>query len=315
MSENGTHGKLPVRYYGKTPSVMPLPHLVEQQIESFDRFKREHLRELFEEISPIQDFTGKNLELHFEVPEDPFDPPKYTEEACREQDRTFQAALRVKSRLHNKQTSEIKEVTVYMGDFPLMTRQGTFIYNGAERVVVSQLVRSPGVYFSAEEDPATGRRRFGAKLIPKRGAWLEFETSGQDLVGVKIDRKRKLPVTTFLRAISPELGSDEAILKVFADVDTDPDHPQIRRTIGDESTRRDLALSHEDGLIELYHRLRPGRPGHGRQRTLPYRPDLFHDSPLRPGTGGALQAQQASWHGHRSDPSHADSGRPHRHRA
>ncbi len=260
MSENGTHGKLPVRYYGKTPSAMALPHLVEQQIESFDRFKREHLRELFEEISPIQDFTGKNLELHFEVPEDPFDPPKYTEEACREQDRTFQAALRVKSRLHNKQTSEIKEMTVYMGDFPLMTRQGTFIYNGAERVVVSQLVRSPGVYFSAEEDPATGRRRFGAKLIPKRGAWLEFETSGQDLVGVKIDRKRKLPVTTFLRAISPELGSDEAILKVFADVDTDPDHPQIRRTIGDESTRRDLALSHEDGLIELYHRLRPGDP-------------------------------------------------------
>ncbi len=260
MSSNGTTSGIAERHYGRVPSILDMPHLVSTQLESFERFKNEYLQELFAEISPIQDFTGKNLELHFEVPDDAFDVPKYTEEACREQDRTYQAPLRVKARLHNKQTGEIKEMVVYMGDFPLMTRQGTFIYNGAERVVVSQLVRSPGVYFSAEIDPATGRRRFGAKLIPKRGAWLEFETSNQSMVNVKIDRKRKLPVTTFLRAIEPALGDDAALLDAFADVDTDPEHRFIESTIGRAETRRDLAFSTEDGLIELYHRLRPGDP-------------------------------------------------------
>ncbi|MDE2918565.1 MAG: DNA-directed RNA polymerase subunit beta [Chloroflexota bacterium] len=235
-----------------------MPHLVSTQLESFERFKNEYLRELFAEISPIQDFTGKNLELHFEVPDDAFDEPKYTEEECREQDRTYQVPLRVRARLHNKQTGEIKEMVVYMGDFPLMTRQGTFIYNGAERVVVSQLVRSPGVYFSAEIDPSTGRRRFGAKLIPKRGAWLEFETSNQSVVNVKIDRKRKLPVTTFLRAIEPELSEDAALLEAFADVDSDPEHGFIEATIEDD--RRDGVVNTEEALIRLYGRLRPGDP-------------------------------------------------------
>ena len=260
MSSNGTNSSLDERNYGRAPSILELPHLVATQLESFERFKNEYLHELFAEISPIQDFTGKNLELHFEVPETAFDDPKYSEEECREQDRTYQAPLRVKARLHNKQTGEIKEMVVYMGDFPLMTRQGTFVYNGAERVVVSQLVRSPGVYFSAEIEPATGRRRFGAKLIPKRGAWLEFETSNQSMVNVKIDRKRKLPVTTFLRAIEPELSEDAALIQAFADVDSDPEHPYIESTIGKPESRRDLAFSTEDGLIELYHRLRPGDP-------------------------------------------------------
>ena len=260
MSSNGTSSSLNERNYGRAPSILELPHLVATQLESFERFKNEYLHELFAEISPIQDFTGKNLELHFEVPETAFDDPKYSEEECREQDRTYQAPLRVKARLHNKQTGEIKEMVVYMGDFPLMTRQGTFVYNGAERVVVSQLVRSPGVYFSAEVEPATGRRRFGAKLIPKRGAWLEFETSNQSIVNVKIDRKRKLPVTTFLRAIEPELSEDAALIQAFADVDSDPEHPYIELTIGKPESRRDLAFSTEDGLIELYHRLRPGDP-------------------------------------------------------
>ena len=260
MSSNGTNSSLDERNYGRAPSILELPHLVATQLESFERFKNEYLHELFAEISPIQDFTGKNLELHFEVPETAFDDPKYSEEECREQDRTYQAPLRVKARLHNKQTGEIKEMVVYMGDFPLMTRQGTFVYNGAERVVVSQLVRSPGVYFSAEVEPATGRRRFGAKLIPKRGAWLEFETSNQSIVNVKIDRKRKLPVTTFLRAIEPELSEDAALIQAFADVDSDPEHPYIESTIGKPESRRDLAFSTEDGLIELYHRLRPGDP-------------------------------------------------------
>ncbi len=260
MANNGASSQVEARYYGKTRNLIDPPNLIDLQVESFNRFKEEYLRELFAEISPIQDFTGRNLELHFEVPDEPFDQPAFSEELCREADRTYQAPLRVKARLHNKQTDEIKEMTVYMGDFPLMTSQGTFIYNGAERVVVSQLVRSPGVYFSAEDDPATGRRRFGAKLIPKRGAWLEFETASQNLIGVKIDRKRRIPVTTFLRAISPEWGADEVLLEKFADIDTDPDHPFIRSTIGDASTRRDSALTHEDGLIELYHRLRPGDP-------------------------------------------------------
>ena len=260
MADNGAASKVQIRDYGKTSSIIEMPNLIDLQVESFNRFRDEYLQELFAEISPIQDFTGRNLELHFEVPANPLDEPKYSEEECQEQDRTYQAPLRVKARLHNKQTDEIKEMTVYMGDFPLMTSQGTFVYNGAERVVVSQLVRSPGVYFSAEEDPATGRRRFGAKLIPKRGAWLEFETGAHDLVGVKIDRKRRIPVTTFLRAIAPELGGDEALLEQFSDVDTDEDHKYIRSTIGDETTRRDPALTHEDGLIELYHRLRPGDP-------------------------------------------------------
>ena len=260
MTSNGAANGVPERDYGHTPTTVPMAHMVASQLESYTRFEEEYLSELFAEISPIQDFTGKNLELHFEVPTDPFDAPKYTEEECRDQDRTYQAPLRVKTRLHNKQSGEIKEMDVYMGDFPRMTHQGTFIYNGAERVVVSQLVRSPGVYFSAEIDPSTGRRRFGAKLIPKRGAWLEFDTGAQSVVSVKIDRKRKMPVTTFLRAIEPNLGEDEALLQEFADVDTDPDHRFIQSTIGDPSSRKDLAFSTEDGLIELYHRLRPGDP-------------------------------------------------------
>ena len=280
MASNGAASQVEARYYGKTRSLIDPPNLIDLQVESFNRFKEEYLRELFAEISPIQDFTGRNLELHFEVPDEPFDTPGYSEEQCREADRTYQAPLRVKARLHNKQTDEIKEMTVYMGDFPLMTSQGTFIYNGAERVVVSQLVRSPGVYFSAEDDPATGRRRFGAKLIPKRGAWLEFETATQDQIGVKIDRKRRIPVTTFLRAISKEWGSDEVLLDLFADIDTDPDHQFIRSTIGDATTRRDSALSHEDGLIELYHRLRPGDPGDGGQRSGAHRADVLHHSAL-----------------------------------
>ncbi len=258
MSSNGTTSGIDERHYGRVPSILDMPHLVSTQLESFERFKNEYLQELFAEISPIQDFTGKNLELHFEVPDDAFDVPKYTEEECREQDRTYQAPLRVKARLHNKQTGEIKEMVVYMGDFPLMTRQGTFIYNGAERVVVSQLVRSPGVYFSAEIDPATGRRRFGAKLIPKRGAWLEFETSNQSMVNVKIDRKRKLPVTTFLRAIEPALGDDAALLEAFADVDTGPEHRFIETTVKED--RRDGVFNADEALIRLYGRLRPGDP-------------------------------------------------------
>ncbi|HJN39702.1 MAG TPA: DNA-directed RNA polymerase subunit beta, partial [Chloroflexota bacterium] len=221
-------------------------------------FRNQGLHELFEEITPILDFTGKNLELHFEVPKDPFDQPKYSEEECRDQDRTYQAPLRVTARLHNKQTGEIKETSVFMGDFPLMTDKGTFIYNGAERVVVSQLVRSPGAYFTADVDAATNRRLFAAKLIPNRGAWLEFDTSAKNIISVKVDRKRKIPVTTLLRALG--WGTDEEIYELFKDVDTDAEHRYIESTIGVGNVRHDPAETHEEGLMDVYHRLRPGDP-------------------------------------------------------
>jgi DNA-directed RNA polymerase subunit beta len=244
--------------YGRIQEILPVPNLIQVQLRSFEWFKREGLRELFNEISPIEDFTGRNLRLEFIVPENPFDAPKYSEQECRERDMTYAAPLKVRARLTIKQTGEIKESQIYMGDFPLMTDQGTFIINGAERVVVSQLVRSPGVYFQAEEDPATGRLLFMAKLIPARGAWLEFETSNKDVITVKVDRKRKIPVTTFLRALG-DTGTDEELLTWFAHVDDDPDHQYIRSTIG-ETVRRDPARTREEGLLELYRRLRPGDP-------------------------------------------------------
>ena len=158
--------------YARIPDIRRMPSLIQVQLDSFDWFKRWGLRELFEEISPIEDFTTKNLKLEFIVPDEPFGEPKYTEDQCRERDATYAAPLYVKARLTHKETGEIQEKDIFMGDFPLMTTEGTFIINGAERVVVSQLVRSPGVYYTAEEDVNTGRQLFGAKLIPNRGAWL-----------------------------------------------------------------------------------------------------------------------------------------------
>src|SRR5213075_3091494 len=160
------------------------------------------------EISPITDFTGKNMELEFR--DYAFGEPRYTVYECRRRDMTYAAPLRVRVQLRIKETGEIKESEIFMGDFPLMTENGTFVINGAERVVVSQLVRSPGVYFTAAEDPNTGRQLFGAKLIPNRGAWLEIETSAKDLLTVKIDRKRKVPVTVLLKALElPQLTGTE----------------------------------------------------------------------------------------------------------
>jgi len=188
--------------FAHIPDMQPMPGLIQIQLDSFEWFKKEGLRELFEEITPIEDFTGKKLSLEFIVPPDPFGKPKYSEDECRDRDATYAAPLHVNARLTNKESGEIIEKEIFMGDFPLMTEQGTFIINGTERVVVSQLVRSPGVYFTADEDATTGRKLFAAKLIPDRGAWLEFETGHKNLLTVKIDRKRKLPVTTLLRAIA-----------------------------------------------------------------------------------------------------------------
>jgi len=185
--------------FASLPEVLPLPNLIQTQIDSFKWFCDEGLQELFNEISPIQDFTGKNLDLKFLTYE--FRDPKYGEEECRTRDLTYSKPLWARVELVNKETGEVNEQDVFLGDFPWMTDKGTFVINGAERVVVSQLVRSPGVYFTAVDDPTTGRRLFYAKLIPNRGAWLEFETSNKDVVSRKVDRMRKLPVTPLLRAV------------------------------------------------------------------------------------------------------------------
>ncbi len=252
--------------FARIPDIRPMPGLIQIQLDSFAWFKQEGLRELFEEISPIEDFTGKNLSLEFIVPPEPFGKPKYSEDECRDRDATYAAPLHVNARLTNKETGEIIEKEIFMGDFPLMTKEGTFIINGAERVVVSQLVRSPGVYFTADEDATTGRRLFAAKLIPARGAWLEFETSNKNLLTVKIDRKRKLPVTTLLRALASlakdqphaasfDLSTDQGILDAFRDVDNDPNVRYIQATLDRDPVKRE-----EEGLLELYKKMRPGDP-------------------------------------------------------
>jgi DNA-directed RNA polymerase subunit beta len=244
--------------YARTPTILDLPRLTEVQLRSFEWFKTEGLRELFDEISPITSFN-RNLELHFG--DFHFGEPKYPEDECRERDITFSAPLWVKVKLVNRDTGEISEQSVFMGDFPLMTDSATFIVNGSERVVVSQLIRSPGVYFTVEEDRSTGRDLAGGKLIPSRGAWLEFETSKRDIISVKVDRKRKLPVTILLRAIG--FGTDDEIRALFADTDVNIDHPFIESTLERDTTANPTTDSEKgvnDALLEFYKKLRPGDP-------------------------------------------------------
>jgi DNA-directed RNA polymerase subunit beta len=259
------------RVYGEIPEIIAVPNLIQVQLDSFNWFignsdpesrKESGLRELFDEISPIVDFTGTRMELRFLDYE--FGEPKYSELECREKDMTYSAPLRVDVELRVRETEEIKEQQLFMGDFPLMTANGTFIINGAERVVVSQLVRSPGVYFTVDQDPASGRDLCGAKLIPNRGAWLEFETSNRDIVSVKVDRKRKIPVTTLLRAIDRDdniddetkLGTDERILALFEDVENLSDVRHYIRT----TLERDVARNKRQALEDFYKKLRPGDP-------------------------------------------------------
>ena len=259
--------------FARIPDIRPMPSLIQVQLDSFEWFKREGLKDLFAEISPIEDFTGKNLKLEFLFDDDkePFESPKYTEDQCRERDATYAAPLYIKARLTYKETGEIQEKEVFMGDFPLMTKEGTFIINGAERVVVSQLVRSPGVYFTSDADPTTGRALFAAKLIPNRGAWLEFETSNRDILSVKIDRKRKIPITTLLRAMAaigdrdpgktsstPDMKTDEGILKAFEMTD-DQGNTFVSRFVR-TTLDKDAVKTPEDALLEVYRKLRPGDP-------------------------------------------------------
>jgi DNA-directed RNA polymerase subunit beta len=267
------------RWFNRIPTVLEMPRLIQTQLDSYDWFKREGLRELFDEISPIQDFTGKSMELHFL--DYRFEEPRYSPDECRDRDATYAAPLKVNVRLVIKETGEVKDSEIFMGDFHVMSENGTFVVNGAERVVVSQLVRSPGVYFIRDDDPATGHSLFGAKLIPNRGAWLEFETSNKNVISVKVDRKRKIPVTVLLRAIlavlaedgkkPAEVGSDEQIAGLFAAANTSATNPDLS-DIGPEGPRisahltiqqtidKDPTKNGEEALIELYKRLRPGDP-------------------------------------------------------
>jgi DNA-directed RNA polymerase subunit beta len=271
----GINGKLkPRKSYARIPEVHPIPDLIKAQQQSFDWFQGEGMRELFNEISPIVSFN-KNLEMHFPGNDEQinqefglefhFEAPPYSEDECREREATYAAPLYVKVLLYNRETDQPIVQDVYMGDFPVMTENATFIINGAERVVVSQLIRSPGAYFTLDEDRATGRQMCMAKLIPDRGAWLEFDTSRRDIVSVKVDRKRKIPVSILLRAIAAVSdgiddvpiveGSDEELLALFADVDDAPDRSYMRTTIGYDSTKNGV-----DAISEFYRRMRPGDP-------------------------------------------------------
>ncbi len=231
------------RSYARIAEVLTMPSLIEVQKKSYDWFLTEGLKEIFLDVSPIQDFTG-NLVLEF--CDYSLGEPKYSVEECRERDATYAAPLRVKVRLINRETGEVKEQEVFMGDFPLMTNKGTFIINGAKRVIVSQMVRSPGAYYHVNID-ANGEKLFGSTIIPNRGAWLEFETDALGNVYVRVDRMRKIPATVLIRALG--YSTNEDILAVLND------HSAIKLTL-----EKDATNSTEEALIEIYKRLRPGEP-------------------------------------------------------
>ena len=273
-----------VKNYARTPEIQELPSLIDIQLKSFEDFLYGgRLLELFDEINPIQSFNG-NLSLYFpgnhpqaqEFGLKPyFEDPKYDEEECIERDMSYAAPLYVQVALVNhEQGDEIIRQNIFMGEFPLMTEKGTFIINGTERVVVSQLIRSPGVYFDAEEERATGRLLSNAKLIPDRGAWMEFETRKTDYITIKFNRKRTIPVTILLRAlaavddglppsVSPiKTGDDEEILELFAEIDNNEAHKFIESSIKNEpvwEVKKNQTLA-EVALIEFYRRMRPGDP-------------------------------------------------------
>ena len=240
-----TIGKRTRMSFSKIKEIADLPNLIEIQVDSYKWFLEEGLKEVFEDISPIEDYTG-NLILEF-VDYSLDEKPKYDIEECKERDATYHAPLNVKVRLINKETGEIKEQKVFMGDFPLMTDRGTFVINGAERVIVSQLVRSPGVYYALDRDMKTGKKLISSTVIPNRGAWLEYETDTNDVIYVRVDRTRKQPVTVLLRALG--IGTDEEIKELLGEDE------RLLATLDKDNTN-----SVESGLVEIYKKLRPGEP-------------------------------------------------------
>ena len=293
-AQNGhSLSKQDVRTYARIPQVLEVPNLIESQIQSYEWFRYEGLKDVFREISPISDYTEKKYELKFEDPRSgeldyEFREPKYSPQECKEREITYSQPLYVTTYLVVKETGEIKEMPIFMGDFPMMTDNGTFIINGAERVVVSQLVRSPGIYFTTERNPSSNRGLCMAKLIPSRGAWLEFETSNKDILSVKVDRKRKVSASIFLRALG--VASDDQLMALFDDVDTDDSHRYMQSTLRSDPAAdpRDVSFREDDlrtmwdkapwlhnegeefdlaaaqriaaAQVEFYKRLRPGEP-------------------------------------------------------
>jgi len=237
---------LPYKYFIRRPSAIALPNLLKAQTESYDWFLKTGLRELFDEVSPIKDWTGKELDLYFG--DYYLEEPPRTERETKEHNLTYEAPLKCRIKLVNKKTNEIKEQEIFLGDFPMMTPRGTFIVNGVERVVISQLMRSPGVIFTMNFH--RGKKLFGAKVIPNRGAWLEIETDANGVITVRIDRKRKVPVTSLLRAFG--VGVDDKILAAFKSVDKG-EVKYIEKTI-----EKDNAKSQSDGILEVYRHIRPG---------------------------------------------------------
>ena len=265
-SANATGGR---KFYSRIPEILEIPNLIDLQTNSFAAFvgpewipgatplpkgTKTFLAELLEEISPIRDFTGKRLELNFLDYE--FKDEKVTEDDARAKDLTYARPLMVNAELKVLETGEIRRQQIYMGDFPWMTTQGTFIINGAERVVVSQLVRSPGVFYTDTVDPVSGRGLWSAKVIPNRGAWLEFETSGKDQLYVKVDRKRKIAATSLLRAVGYE--TNDEIAGLFSRLTSNPEHPYLANTL-----EKDGTATRSEALVEVYKRLRPGDPPTG----------------------------------------------------
>ena len=234
------------KFFTTLHDAIPLPDLIESQKQSYDWFLNEGLRELFDEISPIKDFIGRDLELYLE--DYYLDDPKFDEITARAKNVTYESAIRVRARLVNKRSGEIKEQEIYLGDFPMMTPRGTFIINGIERVIVSQLIRSAGVFFTSEV--VRGTTHYGAKIIPNRGAWLELETDVNGAIWVKIDRKRKVAVTALLRAFG--YGSESEIRALFTDL------AEAEKAMLDETLKRDSAKNEDEGLKEVYKRIRPG---------------------------------------------------------
>ena len=231
--------------YQRQEEVLEMPNLIEVQRDSYKWFLDEGLREVFDDISPIADYSGK---LSLEFIDFTFDEKdaKYTIEQCKERDATYAAPLKVRVRLINKETEEINEHEIFMGDLPIMTVTGTFVINGAERVIVSQLVRSPGIYYAIAHDKL-GKRLFSSTVIPNRGAWLEYETDSNDVFYVRVDRTRKVPITVLIRALG--VGSNAEIIDLFGE------EPKILA-----SFTKDTSTNYQEGLLELYKKIRPGEP-------------------------------------------------------
>ncbi|MBP3312078.1 MAG: DNA-directed RNA polymerase subunit beta, partial [Butyricicoccus sp.] len=244
MVKDVQHGKTTRKSFARIEEILEMPNLIEVQKKSYQWFLTDGLREVFEDVSSITDYTG-NLELSF-LDYTLEDEPKYSVEECKARDATYACPLKVRMRLHHKETGEIKEQEIFMGDFPRMTDSGTFIINGAERAIVSQIVRSPGVYYGKEYDK-TDKAILSATVIPYRGAWLEYETDMNDVFYVRIDKNRKIPITSFIRAIG--LKTDAEILEMFGEDD------RILATLD-----RDPSKTVEEALIEIYKKMRPGEP-------------------------------------------------------